>query len=164
MYISLIISIRFSTACATVITHRNHFFCLYHQIQSSRSKVKFGQASNHCKRVFETANIAYSNKIKGSITSEILGSRDFWQIANSVLNKGISAVPLLFNGPEVLSSASDKSKLFAKNFSSNSNLDNSGMFLLTCFSSGTNLKLHNISVTPKLVEKVITSLVFQWLF
>ena len=33
----------------------------------------------------------------------------------------------LFNGLEVLSSASDKAKLFAKNFSRNSNLDDSGM-------------------------------------
>ena len=55
----------------------------------------------------------YANKTKESITSEKLGSRDFWGIANSVLNKGKSAIPPLFNGPEVLSSASDKAKLFA---------------------------------------------------
>ena len=35
---------------------------------------------------------------------------------NSVLNKGKSAILPLFNGLEVLSSASDKAKLFAKNF------------------------------------------------
>ena len=43
-----------------------------------------------------------------SITSQKLGSRDFWRIANSVLNKGKYAIPPLFNGPEVLSFASDK--------------------------------------------------------
>ena len=59
-------------------------------------------------------------------------TRDFWRIANSVLNKGKSAIPPLFKGPEVLSSASDKAKLFAKNFSKNSNLDHSG-YLFTCF-------------------------------
>ena len=78
-------------------------------------------------------------------------------IANSVLNKGKSAIPLLFNGPEVLSSASDKRKLFAENFSKNSNIDNSGISL-PVFSSRTNLKLHNISLTPKWVKKVITNL------
>ena len=52
--------------------------------------------------------------------------------ANSVLNKGKSAIPPLFKGQEVLSSASDKAKLFAKNFSKNSNLDHSG-YLFTCF-------------------------------
>ena len=39
-----------------------------------------------------------------------------WQIANSVLLKGKSALPPLFNGSEVLSSASDKANLFAKTF------------------------------------------------
>ena len=39
------------------------------------------------------------------------GFQDFWQIPNSVLNKGISAIPPLFNGQKVLSFASDKAKL-----------------------------------------------------
>ena len=98
-----------------------------------------------------------NNKTKESITSNKLGSRDFWRIANSVLNKGKSAIPPLFNGPEVLSSASDKAKLFAENFSKNSNLDDSGISL-PVFTSRTNLKLHNIYVTPKMVKKVITNL------
>ena len=80
-----------------------------------------------------------------------------WRIANSVLNKGKSAIPPLFNGPEVLSSASDKAELFAKNFSKNSNLDDSGISL-PVFPSRTNLKLHNISITPKMVKKVIANL------
>ena len=55
-------------------------------------------------------------KQKESITSQKLGSWDFWQIANRVLNKGKSAIPPLLNSPEMLSSASDKAKLFPKNF------------------------------------------------
>ena len=144
----------FSAACAAAIVHRNHFFCLYQREKSSNSKVKFRQASNRCKRVLEAAKLAYANKTKESITSQKLGSRDFWQIANSVLNKGESAIPPLFNGPEVLSSASDKAKLFAENFSLNSNLDDSGVSL-PVFPSRTNLKLHNISITPKMVRKVV---------
>ena len=54
----------------------------------------------------------------------------------------------------MLSCASDKAKLFAENFSINSNLDDSGISL-PVFPSRTNLKLHNISVTPKMVRKVI---------
>ena len=91
------------------------------------------------------------------ITFQKLGSSDFWQIANSVLNKGKSAISPLFNGPEVLSSASEKAKLFAENFSKNSNLDNSGISL-PVFHSRTNLKLHNISVSPKKVKKDIMNL------
>ena len=130
---------------------------MYQQNKSSESEVKFRQASNHCKRVLEAAKLAYATKTKESITSQKLGSRDFWQIANSVLSKGKSAIPPLFNGPEVLSSASDKAKLFAQNFSKNSNLDDSGISL-PVFPSRTNLKLHNISITPKMVKKVITDL------
>ena len=54
----------------------------------------------------------------------------------------------------MLSFASDKGKLFAENFSMNSNLDDSGISL----PSSTNLKLHNISVTPKMVRKVVMNL------
>ena len=56
-----------------------------------------------------------------------------------------------------MSSASDKAKLFDENFSKNSNLDDSGISL-PVFPSRTNLKLHNISVTPKIVKKVIMNL------
>ena len=107
-------------------------------------------AGNRCKRVLEAAKLAYTTKTK-------VGSRDFWRIANSVLNQDKSAIPPLFNGPEVLSSASDKAKFFAKNFSENSNPDDSGISL-PVFPSRTNLKLHNISITPKMVKKVITNL------
>ena len=57
----------------------------------------------------------------------------------------------------MLSSVSDKAKLFAEKFSLNSNLDDSGISL-PAFPSRTNLKLHNISVTPKMVRKVIMNL------
>ena len=82
---------------------------------------------------------------------------DFWQIVNSVLKKGKSAISLIFNSLVVLSSSSDKEKLFAETFSKNSNLDDSGISL-PVFPSKTNLKLHNISVTPKMVKKVIMNL------
>ena len=59
--------------------------------------------------------------------------------------------------PEVLSSTSDKAKLFTENFSKNSNLDDSGTSLHV-FPFITNLKLHNVYVTFKMVKKVITNL------
>ena len=57
----------------------------------------------------------------------------------------------------MLSSTSDKAKLFAGNFSMNSNLDDSGISLPVS-PSRTNLKLHNISVTPKMVRTVVLNL------
>ena len=74
-----------------------------------------------------------------------------------VFSTGKSPIPPLFNGLEVLSSASDKAKLFAKNFSKNSNLDDSGISL-PVFPSRTNLKLRNMSITPRMVKKVTTNL------
>ena len=68
-----------------------------------------------------------------------------------------SAIPPLFNNLEMLSSASDKPKLFAEKFSKNSNLVDSGISL-PVFPSRTNLKLHTISVTPKMVKKIIMNL------
>ena len=57
----------------------------------------------------------------------------------------------------MLSSASDKAKFFAESLSKNSNLNDSDISL-PALSSRKNLKLHNISVTPKMVKKVITNL------
>ena len=57
----------------------------------------------------------------------------------------------------MLSFESAKAKLFAENFSKNSYLDDSGISL-PVFLSRTNLKLHNIFITPKMVKKIITNL------
>ena len=106
--------------------------------------------------VLEAAKLAYAIKTKVSITSQKLESLNFWQIANSVLNKGKSVIPVLFNSMEVLSSISDKTKLFVKNVSNDSNLDDSGIFL-PAVPSRTNLEMHYSSITLKMVKKVITN-------
>ena len=146
----------FSCLCCC-IAHGNHFFRLYQKDKSSASKVKFRQASNRFKRVLEATKPEYANKTKASITSLKPCCCDFWSIADSVFYKGKTAILSLFNGLEVLPSASDKAKLFAENFSNNSNLDDSGISL-PVFLSSTNLKLHNISRSPKMVKKVIMNL------
>ena len=134
---------------------------MYQNDKSSASNIKFRQTSNHCKRVLiiiaKATKLTYANKTKESITPQKHGSCDFWRIANSVLNKGKSAIPPLFSGLEVFSSACDKAKLCAENFSKNSNLDDSGISL-PVFLSKANLKLDNIFATPKMVKKVIMNL------
>ena len=142
----------FTFFCCCHCSYRNHFFRLYQQNKSFESKVNFRQASNHGKRVLEAAKHVYTNKTKESITSQKRGSRDFWRIANSVLNEGKSAILPLFNDPVLLSSASGKAKLFAKNVSKNSNVKGSVISLPAC-PSRCNLRLHNHSVTPKMVKK-----------
>ena len=89
-----------------------------------------------------------------SITSQKLGSLDFWQITNSVLNKNKSAIPLL-NAQKCCLLHLIKQYCLLK-ISKNSNLGDSGISL-SVFPSRTNLKLH-ISVTVTMVKKVITNL------
>ena len=50
------------SACAATLAHRNHLFRLCQQNKSSKSKLKFRQVSNHCKRVLESDKRAYANK------------------------------------------------------------------------------------------------------
>ena len=50
-----------------------------------------------------------------------------------------------------------KQNCLLKNFSKNSNLNDS-VISLPVFLSRTNLKLHNIYITPKMVKKVIMNL------
>ena len=94
---------------------------LYQKDKFSDSKVKFRQTSNRCKRVLEAAKLAYANKTKESITSQKRGSRDFWRIANSVLDKGKSARSTAKNYRPV-SFFSMVSKVFEK-------LVNNGLFI-----------------------------------
>ena len=61
-------------------------------------------------------NLLMLIKTKESITSQKLRSRDFCRSAISVSDKCKSAIPHLFNGSEVLSSAFDRAKVFAENF------------------------------------------------
>ena len=66
-------------------------------------------------------------------------------------------MPPLFNGLGVLSSAFNKAKLFTKKFSKNSDVEDSAVSL-PAFPSRTNLKMHNLSVTPKMFKSVIMNL------
>ena len=86
-----------------------------------------------------------------------LGSYYVWQIANSVLIKDKSVIFALFNNFEVLTSGSNKIRLLADNFLKNSGFDDS-CTSLPPVPSITNLKLHNISLTPKLVKKITANL------
>ena len=64
--------------------------------------MKFRQVSNRCKRALEASKLAYVNKIKEAVFSQKPDPRDFWRIANSVLNKGKSAIPVLLKGHKIV--------------------------------------------------------------
>ena len=79
-------SLWFSATSAASVVHRSHFFRLYQQYKLFESKLKFGQASNHWKRVLEAAKLAYGNKI-----TWLLGLLASFY---NVLSKGKSTIPL----------------------------------------------------------------------
>ena len=56
---------------------------------------------------------------KSPLLLKNLALRTFGKLETTVLNKGKSAIPTLFNSPKLFSLASDKAKLFAENVSKN---------------------------------------------
>ena len=147
----------YTPACAAAIAHRNHFFKKYHLLGTLDSKRLFREARNRCKRVLEDAKQQYANSVACSISTQRLGSRDFWRIANSVLNRNKSSIPPLFHGPEVLTSPLDKANLFADNFVSNSTLNDEG-HPLPPFPSRTATEVSNPLITPKKIARIIHTL------
>ena len=83
-----------------------------------------------------------------------LGIQDFYL---GVLNKGKPAILPPFNDLEVWSSTPNEAKLLPKNFAKNCNVIDLGISL-PAFYFKTNMKLHNISVAPKMVKNVIKNL------
>ena len=125
-----------------------------YQKDKSGSKVKFRQAS--CKRVLEAAKLPYANKTKESITYRKLARGTFGKLL-IVFSTKVNLVNLLYLTARRCCLLHLIGKLVAENFSKNSNLDDSGISL-PVFPSRSNLKLHNISETLKMVKKVIMNL------
>ena len=74
------------------------------------------QASNCWKRFLKLPNLHMLLKQKSPSAPRDLARGTFGELLISVLNKGKSAIPPLFNGLELSSAASDKAKLFPRNF------------------------------------------------
>ena len=147
----------FTPECAAAIAHRNHYFHLYHQNRSDETLQSFKTARNHCHQVLSNAKSSYAESVQARIQQQKLGSREFWRITNKILNRGKPPIPALLNGPEILTSSSDKASIFASNFAKNSTLDDSG-HPLPVFPSRTDQQLTFFKVTVKDVSKIIKNL------
>ena len=143
----------FSAACAAVVVHRNHFFFVCTNRKNLLNlKTSSARLIISVKGFLKLPNLHMLIKLNSLSLPRNFALGNFGELL-IVFSTKVN----LFNGPELLSPASDKRKFFAKNFSKNSNLDNSGISL-PVFSSRTNLNMANISVTPKIVRKVIAKL------
>ncbi|XP_065641128.1 RNA-directed DNA polymerase from mobile element jockey [Hydra vulgaris] len=147
----------FSPSCAAAISNRNHFFHLFQKNNSLENKWLFIIARNRCKKVLSDAKLHYSQFTKSCILSQKLGSKDFWKIFNSIINKGRSNIPSLIHGTDLITSPKDKAELFAKNFSSNSTLESYGHSLHSIPVKQVD-SLSDIQITPASVAKVISQL------
>ena len=129
----------FSAACAAAIVHRNRFFCLYQQNKSSESKVKFRQLVIIAKGFLKLPNLPILLKQNSPSLSRSVTLRTFGESLVMLSTK----TNLLY----LLYSTAQRCCLL--------HLTEQNYMLKT---SRTNLKLHSISVTPKIVKKVITNL------
>ena len=135
-----------SVACAAAIAHRNHFF-----VCSSRiNLVKLDRLVLIAKGFFKLPNLHMLIKQKSLLNPWNLVLGTFGELLIVFSTKvNLLYLPYL---TAWRSSVSDKVKLIAKNLSSIS---------LLVFPFRTYLKLHNISVTTKLVKRAITNLNFS---
>ena len=141
-----VISMVFSSLCCCH-SYRNAFFCLYQQNKSSESKIKFRQASYCCKSVLEAAKPAYATKTKESITFKKLGSWTFGKLL-IVYSAKVNLLYLLYS----MDWRCCLLHLIKQNYLLKTFLRT--LILITLVY----LKLHNISITPKMVEKATTNL------
>ena len=98
------------------------------------------------KTLLKLQNLHMLIKQKSPSLTKNLALWTFGELHIVFSTKGNLLYLLYFNGP---------AKFFVENFSKNSSIDDSGISL-SVFPSRTNMKLHNISVTPKMVIKIIT--------
>ena len=100
---------------------------MHQQNKSSESKVKFKQASNRCKMVLEAAKLAYATKTKELSIPRNLALGTFGKLL-IVFSTKVNLLYLLYSVDRRCCLLHlIKAKLFAKNFSKNSNLDDPGI-------------------------------------
>ena len=135
------------SAIAAATAHRNSYINLFQGTSPVENRRLFTTTRNDSKGVIEVDNLLIQS----------IGSRDFWLIYGSFSNKGKTLIPPLFNGPEVISSFRNKAQRFAKLFSRNSILDDSG-HILPDFPPRTDTDMTHLSITKKVVADVIATL------
>lgn len=64
----------------------------------------------NCKCILNKAKLLFVDKMRCRLASHKFGFHSYWQLCKSMLSKGQSWIPHLFNQFEVLSSTSDKAE------------------------------------------------------
>ena len=85
----------FTPECAAAICQRDHFFHQYRRNRNADNLDQYRAARKHCKETLHEARSRYASHVRDSIANQKLGSKDFWRIYNSVMNRNKSTVPAL---------------------------------------------------------------------
>ena len=142
----------FSAAYAAAIVHRNQFFHLYQKDKCSESKAKFRQDSNCCKRFLKLPNLYMLIKQKIPSLPRNLALGTFGTLL-IVFSTKVNMLYLLYSTSWRscllhLIKQNCLLKTFPKTLILMTQDDS-----LPVFPSRANLKLHNISVTPRLLKR-----------
>ena len=136
------------------LTHLTHHH-LHQQNKSAESKVKFRQASNCCKRVLETAKLAYATKKKSPSLLRNLALRTFGKLL-IVFSTKVNLLHLLYSTAQRCCLLHlIKQNYLLKTFLRTLILVT--LVSLPVFPSRSNLKLHNVFITSKMVKRAITN-------
>ena len=148
----------FTPECAAAICQRNFYFHKYQRDRTVRNLSSFKAARRRCKKTLDQARDRYANQTRESISSQKLGSKDFWRICNSVLKRSKSSLPSLsLNSDTMATSSADKAELLCREFAKNSSLDDSNRPLPT-FPQRTASTLSPLFISVKHVRRIIKNL------
>ena len=147
----------FTPECSAAIAHRNHYFHRYQRSMSITNLRLFRQARASCKRVLSTAKANYASHTRHLVSSQRLGSKDFWKICSRVLNKSkSSSTPLVNVDGSVSVSSESKAQRLCDQFASNSTINDAGA-QLPIFPPRTQ---HTVSL-PQISSKRVQKLIFE---
>lgn len=113
----------FNPECAAAIDHLNHYFKSYRNARCSLKLTCFKTYRNQCNSVSKYAKCSGVRSVQTKFEKKKIKFREFWKITNENMNRSKAAVPAITNYPEVMHPSTDKVKLFASIFASNSTLD-----------------------------------------
>lgn len=150
----------FTPECAAAICQRDHFFHQYRRNRIAANLDQYRAARKHCKETLHEAKSRYASHVRDSIAKQKLGSKDFWRIYNSVMNRNKSTIPALncsdSKAPMATTSA-EKAELLSTQFSKNSCLDDGGV-TPPPFAMRTQETVPSPPISVKCVKRIISCL------
>ena len=150
----------FTPECAAAICQRDHFFHQYRRNRNADNLEQYRAARRHCKETLHEAKSRYASHVRDSIATQKLGSKDFWRIYNSVMNRNKSTIPALNSNDTkapMATSSAEKAELLSTQFATNSCLNDGGL-TPPPFAMRTKETVPSPPISVKRVKRIISCL------